>query len=159
FKSARPKFLFYATQNLSGRLAVRSSSEDEHQAQHFTPILTDRSVSTVRKIDREIGRFARKVGCRRGHQCQDSQDESSKAHVQLEYKTYDVEYVVRLARRTAFRDSTTNSGPACASLTSWLRFAPANIGFRADAPCAYRVHARPIQCRRALQPAARIPAS
>ena len=50
-----PSRLLNATQNLSGFLAVRSSSEDERQTQHFAAVAGDQRLSAIRKCTANSG--------------------------------------------------------------------------------------------------------
>lgn len=62
FEAFWSKLLLKATQNLSGFLAVRSSGEDESQAQDFAAVAGDQRRFAVRKFDGKFGRFSRNVG-------------------------------------------------------------------------------------------------
>jgi hypothetical protein len=58
FEAFWSKILLNATQNLSGFLAMRSSGEDEGQAQNFAAIARNQRLSAVRKLHGQFGRLA-----------------------------------------------------------------------------------------------------
>jgi hypothetical protein len=72
FKPFWPELLLNATQNLSGFLAVRSSGEDERQAQDFAPVAAHLRLFAIRELDGEFRRFAWNIGGEgmSGHECQ-----------------------------------------------------------------------------------------
>jgi hypothetical protein len=57
FKPFWPELLLNATQNLSGFLAVRSSGEDEREAQNLAAVAADLRLCAVRELDGEFRRF------------------------------------------------------------------------------------------------------
>jgi hypothetical protein len=56
------KLLFKATQNLSGFLAVRSSGEDERQAQHLALVAGHQRLFAIRQVHRKFRGWAWNVG-------------------------------------------------------------------------------------------------
>ena len=62
FETFWSKLFLKATQNLSGFLAMRSSGEDESQAQNFAAVAGDQRLFTVRELYAKFGRFAGNVG-------------------------------------------------------------------------------------------------
>jgi hypothetical protein len=66
FETFWSKLPLNATQNLSGFLAMRSSGEDESQAQNFAAVAGDKRLFIVRELYAKFGRFAWKVGGKGG---------------------------------------------------------------------------------------------
>jgi hypothetical protein len=64
-----------ATQDLSGFLAVRSSGENEYQAQYFAVITAHQQILAVGKVNHELRRLPRKLSreCGAGEECQGEQ--------------------------------------------------------------------------------------
>jgi len=62
FETFWSKLLLKATQNLSGFLAMRSSGEDESQAQNFATVAGDERLFAVGELYGVFGRFAWNVG-------------------------------------------------------------------------------------------------
>ena len=65
-----------STQNLSGELAVRSSSENQHQAQYLASVLADQSFLAVRQRNGKFRRFPGDLGCLRNAEPAESQKKS-----------------------------------------------------------------------------------
>jgi hypothetical protein len=61
-KTFGAKLFYKATQNLSGFLAVRSTGEDECQAQHLALVAGHQHLFAIRKVHGKLGRLAWKVG-------------------------------------------------------------------------------------------------
>lgn len=72
FKSFGLQILCYATQDLSGFLAVRSSGQDERQAQYFAAVTAHQELLAVGKLDHEFRRLPGNLSgeCGAGEQCQ-----------------------------------------------------------------------------------------
>jgi hypothetical protein len=75
-----PEFLLNATQNLSGFLAVRSSGEDERQAQDFAAVARDQRLFAIRELHGKLGCFSRKFGGEGGAGKKRQRKECFRAH-------------------------------------------------------------------------------
>ena len=80
FQSSRRQVFVNATQNLSGFLAVRSSGEDEDQAQDLASILAHQKLLATLQLHDELGRFPRKVGSGEHPRYQGQSNEKFCAH-------------------------------------------------------------------------------
>jgi hypothetical protein len=74
------EFLLNATQDLSGFLAVRSSGENEYEAQYLASVLTHQRLRSVRQLHDELRRFARNLRRYSTSQGRCQQKQVSKTH-------------------------------------------------------------------------------
>ncbi len=82
-KSFGLQILGYATQDLSGLLAVRSSGEDEYQAQNFALVTAHQQLLAVGELDGKLGRLPGNLSreCRAREQCQ--REKYLQAHLEI----------------------------------------------------------------------------